>query len=282
MSIQTESGLVLADAGIRPSEGSGRNLFSAGRGSGSTEGFLLKNGVTRPARCIICDVCTSRFPNVYAVGFDVRKAPHKVIDGNQFGATSFADDHDSIPRLKKWLLYLALIGNRKLSLALCLLWTVGGMLDDGEFSGDDRDRSPYGPCLNDAATQLSFCRLNLIRGHPPTSEIKIMVDSVQDIRRKDLIGAATAYKTQQKSLEKEFHLRLLNAHTSLKWGRLSSRRMESMNVTRDLVICCVVCRFLVAAWCVVAVKTNKKMLPLDSQTEIYIFEKVEKINGIIA
>ena len=32
-----------------------------------------------------------------------------------------------------------------------------------------------------------------------------MVDSVQDIRRKDLIRAATAYKAEPKSLEKECH-----------------------------------------------------------------------------
>jgi hypothetical protein len=44
-----------------------------------------------------------------AVGFNDRKAPHNVIDGNHFGATSYADDHDSIPTMEVSLVHLALI-----------------------------------------------------------------------------------------------------------------------------------------------------------------------------
>ena len=65
----------------------------------------------------------------------------------------------------------------------------------------------------------TFVGWGFLRDHPPTGEIKIMVDSVQDIRRKDLIGAATAYKTEQKSLEKGISFAVsFNDHTSLKRG----------------------------------------------------------------
>src|SRR4030095_4955375 len=116
-------------------------------------------------------------------------------------------DHDSISGLKEWLVYDALIGNNKLSFALFLSLhgTVGGIIDDGKFSRDDGDLLACGLCLKDASTQLNSCWFNLAWNHAPMSKIKIMLDAFQGFRGKDLIRTSTAYKTEQKSLEKGLH-----------------------------------------------------------------------------
>jgi hypothetical protein len=92
---------------------SSRNPFSAVRGSGSTEVFLLQNAVAGSAGCIIGNIPISRFPDVDTPGFECGKASHYVIDRNHLRATGDADDHDSISGMKEWLVYHALIDNHR-------------------------------------------------------------------------------------------------------------------------------------------------------------------------
>jgi hypothetical protein len=88
--------------------------------------------------------------------------------------------------MEERLVDLAVIGNHKLSLAPSLLGTIRGIADNGKLSGDDRNGSAYCLGLNDTSAQLNLCWLDLTRHRAPPRKIKTTIDSVHDIRRKDV------------------------------------------------------------------------------------------------